>query len=64
MIIQMSEKIILKIVLQIGKLQIKNVLDFNESKMVQCFMNLTFRHCLIRIAYKPTCVKNLKLITK
>ena len=31
-----------------------NVLDFNESKMVQSFVNLMFRHGLIPTINKPT----------
>ena len=31
-----------------------NVLDFNESKMVQKFVNLMFRHGLIPTVNKPT----------
>ena len=31
-----------------------NVLDFNESKMVQSFVNLMFRHGLILTVNKPT----------
>ena len=33
-----------------------NVLDFNESKMVESFVNLMFRHGLIPTVNKPTCV--------
>ena len=33
-----------------------NILDFNESKIVQNFVNLMFRHGLIPTINKPTCV--------
>ena len=35
-----------------------NVLDFNESKMVQSFVNLMFRHGLIPTVNKPKRVTN------
>ena len=39
-----------------------NVLDFNESKMVQNFVNLMFRHGLIPTINKPTGVTRTQLL--